>query len=57
VNIVCLNLAAKLAFLVKGIKPRTWLEQKKAKQSFVVYILFWLILLSILVAAILLHLV
>ena len=29
VNIVAINLSAKLGFLIQGIKPRTWLEKKK----------------------------
>jgi uncharacterized hydrophobic protein (TIGR00341 family) len=33
VNIVCVNLSAQLVFLVKGIKPRTWLERRAAQQS------------------------
>ena len=49
VNIVCVNLASNLVFLLKGIKPRTWYEQKKAKQSMIVFVVFWLIILVILV--------
>ena len=52
VNIVCLNLAAKLVFLFRGVKPRTWLEQRKARQSTVVYIVFWIISLLILISVI-----
>jgi len=52
VNIVCLNLAAKLVFLVRGVKPATWMEQRKARQSMTTYTLFWLISLIILVIAI-----
>jgi len=48
VNIVCVNLAAKLGFLFMGIKPRTWLDQQRARQSMVTYIAIWLILLIIL---------
>ena len=43
VNIVAINLSAKLAFLVQGIKPRTWLEKEKAKQSMQSYILIWVL--------------
>lgn len=43
VNIVSVNLAAKLGFLFLGIKPRTWLDQQRARQSIVSYIIFWLI--------------
>jgi uncharacterized hydrophobic protein (TIGR00341 family) len=48
VNIVCLNLSAKLVFLFRGIKPRTWLEAHKARQSRILYIALWIILLLIL---------
>jgi len=45
VNIVCVNLAAKVGFMFMGIQPRTWLEQQRARQSMTSYILVWLILL------------
>ncbi|MDH5778292.1 MAG: TIGR00341 family protein [Gammaproteobacteria bacterium] len=48
VNVVCVNLAAKLVFLLKGVKPRTWLEKQKARQSMTAYIVFWLITLLVL---------
>lgn len=52
VNIVCVNLASNLVFLVKGIKPRTWYEQQKAKQSMIIFVLFWLTILVILIMAV-----
>ena len=52
VNIVCVNLSAKLGFLFMGIKPRTWLEQQRAKQSIASYILFWLLSLCVLITLI-----
>lgn len=52
VNIVCLNLAAKLVFLVKGIHPRTWWERKKARRAMVLYIVIWVVSLALLVAVI-----
>lgn len=52
VNIVCINLASKLVFLFKGIKPRTWLEAHKAQQSRVLYIGLWIILLVLLISMI-----
>ena len=52
VNIVCVNLASNLVFLFKGIKPRTWYEKKKAKQSLIIVVLFWLIVLSVLVVTV-----
>jgi len=48
VNIVCVNLAANLVFLVKGVRPRTWLEKRKAKQSIWLSGLFWVIALLVL---------
>ena len=55
VNVVCVTLAAKLMFLVRGVKPRTWLEKRRARQSFTTYILIWIILLAVLVAVIMLR--
>ena len=54
VNIVSVNLAAKLGFLFLGIKPRTWLEQQRARQSMLSYITFWII--SLLALGILIYL-
>lgn len=50
VNIVSVNLAATLVFLFKGVRPRTWIEKRKAQQSVAWIGLFWtaaLILLSL----------
>ena len=52
VNIVCVNLASNITFLLKGIKPRTWYEKKKAKQSLTIFVLFWLIVFVVLVMAV-----
>ena len=52
VNIVSVNLAAKLVLLYRGIKPRTWLEKRKARQSLILYLLFWIISLLVLIAII-----
>ena len=49
VNIVCINLAAKLVFLVRGVRPRNWLDARKAKQSQLLYIVIWIVLLALLV--------
>ena len=48
VNVVCVILAAKVVFLAKGVKPRTWYERQKARQSSVVYVVVWGLLLSVL---------
>lgn len=55
VNIVAINLSAKLAFLIQGIKPRTWLEKKKAKQSMLSYIIIWVLTLAALLLVIYFH--
>ena len=52
VNVVCVNLAAKLVFLVKGIRPRTWAEKAKANRSMTIYIFVWIITLVLLVVVI-----
>lgn len=52
VNIVCINLSAKLVFLIKGIRPRTWLEARKARQSQILYLTIWFVMLSLLALAI-----
>jgi len=49
VNVVCVNLSGKLVFLLKGIKPRTWLEKRKARQSMKTYVIFWLVVLVVLI--------
>lgn len=48
VNIVCVNLASKLVFFIKGVHPRTWLEKEKARRAIMIYVAGWLITLSIL---------
>ena len=55
VNIVCINLSAKLVFLFKGIRPRTWLEARKARQSQKTYLMIWVALLSLLLVIIFLR--
>ena len=52
VNIVSVNLAAKLVLMIRGVKPRTWLEKQKARQSTLAYTVFWLVTLILLVGAI-----
>ncbi|GAB2884127.1 TIGR00341 family protein [Microbulbifer echini] len=42
INIVCVNLASKSIFLFKGIRPRTWIEKKKANKAMMRYILGWI---------------
>nr|MBS0020561.1 DUF389 domain-containing protein [Gammaproteobacteria bacterium] len=52
VNIVCLNLASKIVFLVRGIRPRTWWEKAQAKRAMTIYLVVWVVTLFVLVLAI-----
>ena len=52
VNIVSVNLAAKIVFWVRGVKPRSWLEKQKANQSMVTYMFIWAISLIVLLVVI-----
>ena len=49
INLVCVNLACKVVFLIKGVRPRGSLEKEKARHSMVIYILGWMVTLAILV--------
>ena len=48
INIVCVNLAAQVLLLTRGVKPRTWYEKKGATQSMRATILVWVALLLVL---------
>lgn len=52
VNIVCVNLSANVVLLVKGIRPRTWLEKRRARQSMKLNLVVWAVSLTVLVTAI-----
>tara|TARA_R110000868_G_scaffold94569_2_gene260874 strand:- start:1305 stop:2321 length:1017 start_codon:yes stop_codon:yes gene_type:complete len=52
VNIVCINLSAQIVFLFKGIKPRSWIEQREAKESTLISIAIWSLLLFVLIGVI-----
>jgi uncharacterized hydrophobic protein (TIGR00341 family) len=52
VNIVSVNLSASMVFLLKGIRPRTWLEKNKARQSSAWVVIFWIISLLVLFYAV-----
>lgn len=51
-NVVCVNLAAQLVFLIKGIKPRRWIERRAAQQSVLISLAIAGCLLTLLVAII-----
>lgn len=48
VNVVCVNLASKIVFLLKGIRPRTWVDKARARRATVIYLAMWLVTLIIL---------
>lgn len=44
-NLICINLAGVVTFLVQGVRPRTWWEAEKAKKSAKIAIVTWALLL------------
>ncbi len=48
INIVSVNLACKLVFLLKGIRPRTWWEKEKARAAMRRYLTIWVLTLGVL---------
>lgn len=55
VNLVCINLAGVVTFLLQGITPNKWWEQKKAKRIVKKAIVLWILLLSLLIFMIYLY--
>jgi uncharacterized hydrophobic protein (TIGR00341 family) len=49
INVVAVNFSAQLVFLIRGIRPRTWLAKRAAKQSVYINIATWSLLLIIVV--------
>jgi uncharacterized hydrophobic protein (TIGR00341 family) len=52
VNLVCVNLAAQIVLVSRGVRPRTWWQKKEAHQSVVLNLTLWGIFLLILLAII-----
>ena len=46
-NLICINLAGVVTFLLQGVRPRTWWEAEKAKKATRYAIAIWLVLLII----------
>ena len=44
-NLICINLAGVVTFLVQGVRPRKWVEEKQAKKASSTAIAIWLALL------------
>ena len=47
-NLICINLAGVVTFLLQGVRPRTWWEAKQAKKATRNAILIWATLLILL---------
>ena len=54
INLICVNLAGVVTFLIQGIRPLTWWETTKAKKATKVALVFWGFLLMALIVMILL---
>jgi len=52
VNLVCVNLAAQVVLVSRGVRPRTWWQKKEAHQSVVLNLVLWGVLLLVLLAII-----
>lgn len=46
-NLICINLAGVVTFLLQGVRPRSWWEAEKAKKATRIAIAIWLVLLLI----------
>lgn len=46
-NLICINLAGILTFLVQGVRPRSWWEEKKAKKASRTALAIWSLLLLV----------
>ena len=53
-NLICVNIAGVVTFLIQGIRPITWWEEDRAKKATRISLITWLLLLSALVGVILL---
>jgi len=53
-NVICVNLAGVVTFLIQGVRPLTWWETQRAKKAVRSAILVWAVLLLALIAVILL---
>jgi uncharacterized hydrophobic protein (TIGR00341 family) len=51
-NVACVNLAAQVVFIAKGIRPRLWHERKSARKAIIVNLVTWIVLLAVFVAII-----
>ncbi len=52
VNVVSVIVAAKVVFVYRGVRPRTWIERNRARQSAALASAFWIGLLAVLLVAV-----
>lgn len=45
-NLICVNLAGVVTFLVRGIRPLSWWEANRAKKSTITAVIIWILLLA-----------
>jgi len=50
INLICVNLAGVVTFLIQGIRPLSWWEAAKAKRATQIALLTWIFLLVALIA-------
>lgn len=53
-NLICINLAGVVTFLVRGLRPGSWHKTERARKATFVAIATWVLLLAILIAGIIL---
>ncbi len=51
-NVICVNLAGVITFLVQGLRPRSWWEAETAKKATYIAIALWAALLTLLSAVV-----
>ncbi len=51
-NVICVNLAGVVTFVVQGLKPSSWWEAKKASRATRIAVVSWVVLLAMLVVLI-----
>jgi len=54
-NLICVNLAGVVTFLIQGIRPNRWWEAERARKSTRAALVIWTLLLAALIALILLE--
>ncbi|UCE40841.1 MAG: TIGR00341 family protein [Candidatus Aminicenantes bacterium] len=54
INLICVNLAGVVTFLIQGIRPLTWWEATKAKKATRIALMIWIVLLMTLAIMIIL---